>query len=195
MADFSNIIQEINEEIKQNGANEITGAKLNDVLRDMIEAVNQAKADKEADGSIFGGWIISPDDQPTQGNDKRYFYYAQQAGKYVYFDNVVLYGDHIAMLYWDENLNQWSYINITLSGNGLANVLSNYILEESLFIKLGFQSFETWYSYSEGDWVSYEGNLYQFTANHPAGKWDDNDVLLSSLVDYITDCHVRPDER
>ena len=45
MADFSTIIQEINEEIKQNGANEITGAKLNEVLRDMIDAVNAKKQD------------------------------------------------------------------------------------------------------------------------------------------------------
>ncbi len=45
MADFSTIIQKINEEIKQNGANEITGAKLNEVLRDMIAAVNDEKQD------------------------------------------------------------------------------------------------------------------------------------------------------
>ena len=45
MADFTQIIQEINEEIKQNGANEITGAKLNEVLRDMIAAVNAKKQD------------------------------------------------------------------------------------------------------------------------------------------------------
>lgn len=181
MADFSNIIQEINDDINTNGVGAITGAKLNEVLRDMIAAVNQAKADMEAEGSIFGGWIISQDTPPTYDGDKRYFYYAQQAGTYVYFDNVVLDGDHLAMLYWDENLNQWNYINITLSGNGLANVLSNYILEESLFIKLGFQSFETFYNYDEGEVVSYEGNLYQFTANHPAGPWTGDDVDIVTM--------------
>lgn len=181
MADFSTIIQEINEDITTNGVGAITGAKLNEVLRDMIAAVNQAKADMEADGSIFGGWIISQDTPPTYDGDKRYFYYAQQAGTYVYFDNVVLDGAHLAMLYWDENLNQWNYINITLSGNGLANVLSNYIQEESLFIKLGFQSFETFYNYDEGEVVSYEGNLYQFTANHPAGPWTGDDVDIVTM--------------
>ena len=187
MADFTQIIQEINDDITTNGVGAITGEKLNEVLRDMIAAVNQAKADMEAEGSIFGGWITSPDDQPTQGNDKRYFYYAQQAGTYVYFNNIVLDGDFLAMLYWNESTNQWISENIALSGNGLANVLNDYIREESLFLILGFKSFETWYSYSEGDWVSYEGNLYQFTANHPAGQWDDNDVVAYSLVDYITD--------
>lgn len=45
MADFTQIIQEINEDITTNGVGAITGAKLNEVLRDMIAAVNAAKQD------------------------------------------------------------------------------------------------------------------------------------------------------
>jgi hypothetical protein len=45
MADFSNIIQEINDDINTNGVGAITGAKLNEVLRDMIAAVNAEKQD------------------------------------------------------------------------------------------------------------------------------------------------------
>ena len=45
MADFTQINEEINADINTNGANEITGAKLNQVLRDMIAAVNTAKQD------------------------------------------------------------------------------------------------------------------------------------------------------
>ena len=45
MADFTQIIQEINEDINTNGVGAITGAKLNEVLRDMIAAVNAAKQD------------------------------------------------------------------------------------------------------------------------------------------------------
>lgn len=45
MADFTQIIQEINEDITTNGVGAITGAKLNEVLRDMIDAVNAAKQD------------------------------------------------------------------------------------------------------------------------------------------------------
>lgn len=45
MADFSTIIQEINDDITTNGVGAITGAKLNEVLRDMIAAVNAAKQD------------------------------------------------------------------------------------------------------------------------------------------------------
>lgn len=45
MADFSTIIQEINDEITTNGVGAITGAKLNEVLRDMVAAVNDEKQD------------------------------------------------------------------------------------------------------------------------------------------------------
>ena len=46
MADFTQIIQEINDDINTNGVGAITGAKLNEVLRDMIAAVNTEKQDK-----------------------------------------------------------------------------------------------------------------------------------------------------
>ena len=45
MADFTQIIQEINADINTNGVGAITGAKLNQVLRDMIAAVNAEKQD------------------------------------------------------------------------------------------------------------------------------------------------------
>lgn len=45
MADFTQIIQEINDDINTNGVGSITGAKLNEVLRDMIAAVNAEKQD------------------------------------------------------------------------------------------------------------------------------------------------------
>ena len=45
MANFTQIIQEINDDINTNGVGAITGAKLNEVLRDMIAAVNAEKQD------------------------------------------------------------------------------------------------------------------------------------------------------
>lgn len=45
MADFSEINQEINEQINTNGQSAITGAKLNEVLRDMISSVDENKMD------------------------------------------------------------------------------------------------------------------------------------------------------
>lgn len=45
MADFTQIIQEINDDINTNGVGAITGAKLNTVLRDIVSAVNDEKQD------------------------------------------------------------------------------------------------------------------------------------------------------
>lgn len=45
MADFNGIIQEINEEIKTNGKKSISGSVLNQLLNDLIDAVNQLKQD------------------------------------------------------------------------------------------------------------------------------------------------------
>lgn len=141
MADFSNIIQEINEEIKQNGANEITGAKLNEVLRDMIAAVNNEKqdtlmidatptedstnpvqsggvfdvlADLIAENALFGG-LVGPESQPWQGADHRYFYLAIDAGTYVNFNNLEVYGP--SLIRW--NLDFWGIVTLWTSEEDL----------------------------------------------------------------------------
>ncbi|MBQ2070216.1 MAG: hypothetical protein II467_04720 [Bacilli bacterium] len=57
MANFSAIIQEINEQITTNGQRAITGAKLNEVLRDMISSVDENKMD-----------IVEIDTVPTEGS-------------------------------------------------------------------------------------------------------------------------------
>ena len=46
MADFSQIIQEINDNVNTNGTGAITGAKLNEVLRDMIDSVDDKNVSK-----------------------------------------------------------------------------------------------------------------------------------------------------
>ena len=45
MADYSQLINDINQNIKQNGEGSITGPKLNRVLREMVDTINQTKAD------------------------------------------------------------------------------------------------------------------------------------------------------
>ena len=37
-------------------------------------------------------------------------------------------------------------------------------------------SFSTSLSYSVGDYVSYEGSIYRFLTDHPAGTWNNNHV-------------------
>lgn len=128
MADFTQIIQEINDDINTNGVGAITGAKLNEVLRDMIAAVNAEKQDpltidatptedstnpvqsggvyeeliKQmiADGAIFGGFV-GPSDPVPFGTDYRYFYIANEAGTYVNFNGIYSNGRDMLMFLWD----------------------------------------------------------------------------------------------
>lgn len=121
MADFSQIIQEINEDITTNGVGAITGAKLNEVLRDMIAAVNTAKTDILPDGALFGGFAW-PNEPPTYGDDHRYFYLAYLAGSYPAFDTE-LAGNILAMFYWLEDLQEWTGNNLTMTPTGIEELL------------------------------------------------------------------------
>lgn len=44
-------------------------------------------------------------------------------------------------------------------------------------------SFTTTVSYSTDDYVIHEENLYQFITNHPAGEWNDEDVVVTTIED------------
>ena len=141
MADFSTIIQEINEDITTNGVGAITGAKLNEVLRDMIAAVNAEKqdpltidatptedstnpvqsggvfdvlADLIAENALFGG-IVGPESQPWYGADHRYFYLAIDAGTYVNFNNREVYGP--SLIRW--TLDFWGIVTLWTSEEDL----------------------------------------------------------------------------
>ena len=185
MADFSNIIQEINDDINTNGVGAITGAKLNEVLRDMIAAVNAAKTDILPDGALYGGFAW-PNEPPTYGDDHRYFYLAYLAGSYPAFDTE-LTGNILAMFYWLEDLQEWTSNNLTMTPTGIEELLSSKMDIVELYTQLGFLRFSPYSTYSVGDYVVNEGFLYKFTSNHPAGQWDDNDVAEATLLDYITD--------
>ena len=185
MADFTQIIQEINDDINTNGVGAITGAKLNEVLRDMIAAVNAAKTDILPEGSLYGGFAW-PNEPPTYGDDHRYFYLAFLAGSYPAFDTE-LTGNILAMFYWLEDLQEWTSNNLTMTPTGIEELLSPKMDIVELYTRLGFLMFSPYSSYVIGDYVVNEGFLYKFTSNHPAGQWDDNDVVDASLLDYITD--------
>lgn len=185
MADFSNIIQEINDDINTNGVGAITGAKLNEVLRDMIAAINAAKTDILPDGALYGGFAW-PNEPPTYGDDHRYFYLAFLAGSYPAFDTE-LTGNILAMFYWLEDLQEWTSNNLTMTPTGIEELLSSKMDTVELYTQLGFLRFSPYSTYNVGDYVVNEGFLYVFTSNHPAGQWDEDDVAEANLLDYITD--------
>lgn len=132
MADFTQIIQEINDDINTNGMGSITGAKLNEVLHDMIAAVNTEKQDPLtidatptegstnpvqsggvftalanliAEDSLFGGFV-GPNDEPTYGDDHRYYYLAATEGRYTHFNNYEV-DNYIVLFSWVESTHSW----------------------------------------------------------------------------------------
>lgn len=187
MADFSSIIQEVNTDINTNGANEITGAKLNQVLRDMIAAVNAAKTDILPDGSLFGGFAYPNEDTPYYGDDHRYFYIAFQQGNYPAF-NIDLDGNILTLMYWFEDGPYWLTAMLAPTPVGLDVRLSGYMESQYLYISLGFPQFSPYTDlpYNVGDVVVYEGILYKFKNQH-IGAWDEDDVIEYSLKQYIDD--------
>lgn len=152
MADFTQIIQEINDDINTNGVGAITGAKLNEVLRDMIAAVNAEKQDPLtidatptedstnpvqsggvftalanliAEDSLFGGFV-GPENQPWHGNDHRYFYIAFNSGTYVNFNNWEI--SEPSMFFWNQSF--WGYTQLWLSEqtiNDMAALKANIV--------------------------------------------------------------------
>lgn len=144
MADFSTIIQEINDDINTNGVGAITGAKLNEVLRDIVAAVNAEKQDTMtidaaptedsinpvqsggvftalqnliADNALFGGFV-GPESQPWHGADHRYFYIGIDQGTYVNFGNWTIIRPTIFT--WD---NMWYYYPLWLSESEVNEML------------------------------------------------------------------------
>lgn len=150
MADFTQIIQEINDDINTNGVGAITGEKLNEVLRDMIAAVNAEKQDPLTidamptedstnpvqsggvftalnnlitNGCLFGG-EVSPQEQIPHGNDHGYFYLAIKDGIYTNFSSSIELTNCIAIIFWDTNTQNWGYLDINYNVDYVDNRLN-----------------------------------------------------------------------
>lgn len=150
MADFTQIIQEINDDINTNGVGAITGAKLNEVLRDMIAAVNAEKQDPLTidatptenstnpvqsggvftalanlitNGCLFGG-EVSPREQIPHGNDHGYFYLAIKDGIYTNFSSSIVLTNCIALIFWDTNTQNWGFLDINYNVDYVDNRLN-----------------------------------------------------------------------
>ena len=179
MADFTLINQEIDDNVNTNGVGAITGAILNTTLKDIVAAINAAKADLLSDGSVFGGFVVSNEPIP-HGNDNRYYYIATQQGTYTNFGGFVLDGNFAVMFYWDEGQGSWGMNNLYITANGLTNELQSYVNNQDFYTDMGFPGFDYFETYNQGDFVVYHGVLYQFNAPH-SGAWTGNDVDQTDL--------------
>lgn len=58
-----------------------------------------------------------------------------------------------------------------------------------------FDAFSTDKAYIKGDYVSYNGIIYEFTASKPAGAWDSTKVEIANLNDYMNDINGKIDSQ
>lgn len=106
MANYSELIATINDQIKANGNQEITGPVLNAVLQAMVSALGE--------GYQFLG-VATPDTNPG-APDAKVFYIATQNGVYTNFSNIQI-KDELAILI--NNVNGWNKIDTGLLINNL----------------------------------------------------------------------------
>lgn len=206
------LIELINHTVYENEDGDITGEAMNLVLNAIVAAIGvEANPEDEAtgtltkikigeeafdveggggvelpDGALYGGFAYPNEQTPYYGDDHRYFYLAYQQGNYPAF-NTELDGNSLVLFYWLEQGQAWYMGYLAVTSVGLQDALQRYLESNEMYMRLGFQSFRPNVSFSIGDFVTYEGGFYVFTANHPAGQWDEDDVAEASLVDYITD--------
>lgn len=99
MANNSDLIQTINDSIKANGNQEITGPVLNSVLQAMVSALGE--------GYQFMG-VATPDTNPGTP-DSKVFYFVYMAGAYPNFGGVNVPNNGLGVVYFDTI---WHYLDM-----------------------------------------------------------------------------------
>ena len=75
-----------------------------------------------AKSSLYGG-VITPNEEPTYGNDHRYFYLAFQEGRYTHFNNNYV-DSQVCLFYWSESLSNWLMLALWENSESLSNLFS-----------------------------------------------------------------------
>lgn len=124
MANYSELIATINDQVKANGNQEITGPVLNAVLQAMVSALGE--------GYQFMG-VATPDTNPGTP-DQKVFYLASQKGNYANFNTVIDDGGLYILIFvsgqWQKNdlevqSARHANVNVPLD----SSILNRYIYE------------------------------------------------------------------
>lgn len=175
MADFTQIIQEINDDINTNGVGAITGAKLNEVLRDMIAAVNAEKQDP-----------LTIDATPTEDSTNP----VQSGGVY---DELEDKADKVSGATQGNLAGLDSYGNLTDSGIAASDVATN----SDVVHNTGAETVAGRKTFSDGIVVALDNNIRFNTDSQGHGvdifaSEDLDDVKRLSLADmeHEEDCRL-----
>lgn len=181
MANWDNLKAAIQDVIKENGNEEITGQVLQNTLLSIVNNLGE--------NATFAG-LATPATNPGTP-DGVIFYVATQQGTYQYFNNLVVNKGETAIFLYKTN---WTKISIAVipavpnvlqnSGNSSADVMSQNAVTAIVGID-DIPQFSEQTSYQAGDFVRYTGLIFKFTAAHSAGTWKGTDTTPSSLAEYI----------
>lgn len=181
MANWDNLKAAIQDVIKENDNEEITGQVLQNTLLSIVNNLGE--------NATFAG-IATPTTNPGTP-DGVIFYVATQQGKYQYFNKLVVNKGETAIFLYKTN---WTKISIAVapavpdvlqnSGTSSTDVMSQGAVTAIVGID-DVPQFSDQTSYKVGDFVRYTGLIYKFTAAHSAGQWKGTDTTPSSLAEYI----------
>lgn len=178
MANWDNLKAAIQDVIKENGNEEITGQVLQNTLLSIVNNLGE--------NATFAGFATPATNPGTP--DGVIFYIATQQGMYQYFDNNAVYKGEIAIFWYKTN---WIKISVAVvptvvqnSGTSSTDVMSQGAVTAIVGID-DVPQFSGQTSYKVGDFVRYTGRIYKFSAAHSAGQWKGTDTTPSSLAEYI----------
>ena len=181
MANWDNLKAAIQDVIKENGNEEITGQVLQNTLLSIVNNLGE--------NATFAG-LATPTTNPGTP-DGVIFYIATQQGTYQYFNNLAVNKGETAIFLYKTS---WTKISVAVapavpdvlqnSGTSTTDVMSQGAVTAIVGID-DVPQFSEQTSYQAGDFVRYTGLIYKFTAAHPAGIWKATDTTASSLAEYI----------
>lgn len=181
MANWDNLKAAIQDVIKENGNEEITGQVLQNTLLSIVNNLGE--------NATFAG-LATPTMNPGTP-DGVIFYVATQQGTYQYFNNLAVNKGETAIFLYKTN---WTKISIAVAPS-VPNVLQNsgasatdVMSQNAVTAIVGIDDvpqFSEQTSYQAGDFVRYTGLIFKFSAAHSAGQWKGTDATPSSLAEYI----------
>lgn len=178
MANWDNLKAAIQDVIKENGNEEITGQVLQNTLLSIVNNLGE--------NATFAG-VATPTTKPGTP-DGVIFYIATQQGRYKYFNNLVVNKGETAIFLYKTS---WTKISVVVappvlqsSGTSSTDVMSQNAVTTIVGID-DVPQFSDQTGYKAGEIVRYTGLIFKFTVAHSAGRWKGTDATPSSLAEYI----------
>lgn len=178
MANWDNLKAAIQDVIKENGNEEITGQVLQNTLLSIVNNLGE--------NATFAGIATLTTNPGTP--DGVIYYIATQQGTYQYFNNLAVNKGEVAIFWYKTS---WTKISVAVvpavlqnSGTSSTDVMSQGAVTAIVGID-DVPQFSEQTSYQAGDFVRYTGLIFKFTAAHSAGQWKGTDTTPSSLAEYI----------